>query len=215
MNVTNHSMNGIDVLLHKAVLQSIQNQIDGEKFQHIEQGLQEQGIKLSDLVSRSSRAMNPSWFEEEIKKIEDSVLKEFLVLEGNPHSTWITIKNRYLTELILKTFADDDKKRILDFVRNRPETIPKTLASCNLPNTSGYRKMRQLIDDGFVMTTGLVESFEGRRTLVYKSVIHKIQITINKNEIYARISVPKEIIGSSDMIKTIVDVGQGKRIVAN
>jgi hypothetical protein len=75
--------------------------------------------------------------------------------------------------------------------------------------------MKQLIDDGFVTPTGLVETFEGRRTMLYKAAIQIIQIIINKNEIYAKISVPKEIIASSSIIKTLSDVSQGKRILAN
>ncbi len=205
----------MDVFLHRAILQSIQNEIYGKKFQHMEQSMQEQGMKLSDLASKfmEARKSLPE-FEEELKKIEDSVFREFLVIENND-KTWLTIKNRYLTELILKTFADEDKKQILDFTRDKAETIPRTLDSCNLPNTSGYRKMRQLIDDGFVMPTGLVESFEGRRALLYKSVIQEIQIIINKNEVYAKINVPKETICSSAIIKMIGEVSQGKRTMAN
>jgi hypothetical protein len=207
-------VNGIDNLLHRAILQSIQNELDSKELQRIKQNLDGQGIEFSEMVSRFIDRKKPiSGFEEELKKIEDSILKEFLIVDGS--KTWVMIKNRYLTELLLKTFADNDKKLILDFLRSRPETIPRTLASCSLPNTSGYRKIRQLIDDGFVIPTGLVETFEGRRTMLYKAAIQMIQITIDKNEIYAKISVPKEIIASSSIIRTLSEVSQGKRIMAN
>ena len=125
------------------------------------------------------------------------------------------MRNRRLTELILKTFADEDKKMILDFMVAKPETIPRTLVLCSIPNTSGYRKMRQLIDNGFVVSTGLVETFEGRRTLLYKSIIQKIQIIIDKGEISTRITVPSEVLNSSIIVKTIVEVSQGRRRLAN
>jgi hypothetical protein len=209
-------VNGIDILLHNAILQSIQKEIDGKRFQDMEQSLQAHGIKLSDLVNKFGEVRKPLFeFEEELKRIEDAVFREFLIIEKGHGGTWLTIKNRHLTESILKTFADEDKKLLLNFTRTKPETIPRILASCNLPNTSGYRKMRQLIDDGFVIPTGLIETVEGRRTMLYKSIIQKIQIIIDKDEIHAKISVPKEVINSNGIIKMLVEVGQGKRIMAN
>jgi hypothetical protein len=65
------------------------------------------------------------------------------------------------------------------------------------------------------MPTGLAETFEGRRALLYKSIIQKIQIIINKSDIFAKILVPKETLGSSFMVKMIVELEQGKRTLAN
>lgn len=45
-------MNALDVLLHKAMLQTIQSEIDGGKFHHIEKKLQNQGIVVSELINR-------------------------------------------------------------------------------------------------------------------------------------------------------------------
>ena len=111
-------------------------------------------------------------------------------------------------EMILKTYADGDKKMILDFTRDKSETVPRILSLCNLPNTSGYRKMNQLIDEGFVVPVGLAESFEGKRAILYKSLIQKIQITINKDNVLTAILVPKEILRSSQVINTVLLINQ-------
>lgn len=209
-------MNGLDILLNKAILQSIQNELDVNKLKRIEEQLQEQGFDISEIVSKIEQVKNTLFeFEHDFKKIEDKVLRNFLAVENDRFETWLVIKNRFLTELILKTFADEDKKKIIDLTRNNSETIPKILSLCDLPNTSGYRKVRQLIDDGFVMPVGMAETFEGRRALLYRSIIQKIQININKNEITARVLVPKESINSSQIVNTIIGVNDGKRIIAN
>jgi hypothetical protein len=70
--------------------------------------------------------------------------------------------------------------------------------------------MNQLIDDGFVVPVGLAESFEGKRAILYKSIIRKLQLIINKNEIVARILVPKDLLVSSQIVKTITEVIQAK-----
>jgi hypothetical protein len=210
-------MSGLDTLLSKALLQSIQNKLNVEKFQQIDKRLQqEHGIKFSELGSKPNKIKNQLFeFEDDLKKIEDRLLKNFLLIETRSSETWLVILNRYLTELILKTFADEDKKLILNFTGTKSETIPKILSLCNLPNTSGYRKMKQLIDDGFVIPDGLAETFEGRRAVLYKSIIQKIQITIDKGDIFAKILVPKESINSSEIIKTAIDTSQSKRVLAN
>lgn len=210
-------MNGLDTLLYRAILQSIQNELNVEKFQQIDKKLQqEHGIKFSELGSKPNEIKNQLFqFENDLKKIEDNLLKNFLLIENHFSETWLVITNKHLTELILKTFADEDKKLMLDFTRTKSETIPKILSLCNLPNTSGYRKMKQLIGDGFVIPDGLAETFEGRRALLYKSIIQKIQITIDKSDIFAKILVPKEDINSSEIIKTVIDTNKGKRILAN
>jgi hypothetical protein len=209
-------MNGLDELLHKAIFQAIQNKIDVEEIYRIEKKLHAEGIKFSEFISKFSQIKKPAFnFEHELKKVEDMVLRNFLVIEESSSETWVVIKNKYLTELILKTFADEDKKMIMDFTRTKSETIPKILTLCDLPNTSGYRKMKHLIDDGFVIPAGLAETFEGRRALVYKSIIQKIQIIINKSDIFAKILVPKETLNSSQLVKMITELEQGRRTLAN
>jgi hypothetical protein len=209
-------VNSLDILLNKAILQSIQNAIDKEKLRRIELQLHEQGFEISEMLSRFGQLRRKLFeFGQDFKKIEDRILRDFLTTEEHSSEIWLVITNKVLTELILKTFADEDKKLILDFTRNNSETIPKILSLCNLPNTSGYRKVKQLIDDGFVIPTGMAETFEGRRTLLYRSIIQKVQIYINKNDVITKILVPKEILNSSLIVKTISDVNEGRHIVSN
>ncbi len=207
-------MNELDVFLFKSILQAIKNQINIEKIRGIEQKLQqERGLKFSDLFNKFDEVKNSLFeFESELKKIEDEILRDFLTVEAidGTSEKWLVIKNRYLTELILKTFADEDKKTILDLTRDNAETIPKILVLCDLPNTSGYRKMNHLIEDGFVTPVGLAETFEGKRAILYRSIIQKIQIIINKNDIITKILIPNDVVSSSQIVRTITEIIQGK-----
>lgn len=207
-------MNELDGFLFKSILQAIKNQLNTEKIRSIEQKLQQtHGLKFSDLLNRFDEVKDSLFeFESELKKIEDEVLRDFLTVEtaDTTSEKWLVIKNKYLTEIILKTFADEDKKAILDLTRDRAETIPKILVLCNLPNTSGYRKTNQLIEDGFVTPIGLAETFEGKRAILYRSIIQKIQIIINRNSVITKILIPKEIVNSSQIVRTITEVIQGR-----
>lgn len=205
-------MQGLDTLLLRAVLHSIQEELDEDQIRHIEEKLQQEyGLAFHELFNKFDKVRNTLYqFENDLKNIEDKILRNFLSVGKDPDSSdvWLIIRNKHLAELILKTFADEDKKMILDLTREKTETVPNLLSRCHLPNTSGYRKTKQLIDDGFIIPVGLAESFEGKRAILYKSVIQKIQITINRDQVITSILIPKEEMISSHIINTILDINQ-------
>lgn len=198
-------------MLTKAIIQSIQEKLDAERIQNINKKLEvDHGLRFEELFNKYDDVRSSlHQFETELKNIEDMVLRDFLTVEKTTTSdTLVLIKDKHLAEMILKTYADGDKKMILDFIRDKSETVPRILSLCNLPNISGYRKMNHLIDDGFVVPVGLAESFEGKRAILYKSLIQKIQITINKDNVLTAILVPKETLRSSQIINTVMLINQ-------
>lgn len=204
-------MQGLDILLTKAIIQSIQDRLDVEKIQNMNKKLEtDHGLKFEEIFNKyDDMRSSLHQFETDLKNIEDNILRNFLTIEKTiKNDTWILVRDKHLAEMILKTFADGDKKMILDLTRDQSETVPRVLSLCNLPNTSGYRKMNQLIDEGFVVPVGLAESFEGKRAILYKSLIQKIQITINRDNILTAILVPKETLRSSQVINTVLLINQ-------
>lgn len=204
-------MQGLDILLTKAIIQSIQGKLDHDRIQNINKKLEvDHGLKFEDIFNKyDDMKSSLNQFEIELRDIEDNVLRNFLTIEKTvKNDTWVLVRDNHLAEMILKTFADGDKKMILDFTRDQPETVPRILSLCNLPNTSGYRKMNQLINEGFIVPVGLAESFEGKRAILYKSLIQKIQITINKDSVLTAILVPKETLRSSQVINTVLLINQ-------
>lgn len=208
-------MQGLDILFTKAIVRSIKDKLDDERIQNMNKKLEEDhGLRFEELFIRYDDIRSSlDKFETDLKDIEDKVLRDFLTIENTTaNDTLVVVRNKYLTEMILKTFADDDKKRILDVTRDGSETVPRILSLCNLPNTSGYRKMNQLIEEGFVVPVGLAESFEGKRAIQYKSLIQRVQITVNNDSVLTAISVPKEASNSSQIINTVLLINQNHRI---
>jgi hypothetical protein len=204
-------MEGLDILLLKAIFQSVQDERNSERIKNINIRLkQEHGLTFQEAFNKPDKMHDMlQKFEDDLKEIEDKILRNFLTMEKSTTTdTWIIVRDKHLAEMILKTYADVDKKAILDLTRDSAETIPKILRLCNLPNTSGYRKINQLIEEGFVIPTGLAESFEGKRAILYKSVIQKIQININKDIVITSISVPNEVLRSSQVTNMVLRINQ-------
>lgn len=212
------NMEGIDRLLVNSLSASIRASLTDEKISKIEQKLEERfGFGFDEFVYKFDKVRKSLFaFESELKEVEDKILRNFISLERHGNETWLVVKNIHLTEILLKTFADEDKKRILDATREKSETIPRVLTQCGIPNTSAYRKMNQMIEEGFVVPAGLAETFEGKRAILYKSVIQQIQINIDRNNVIAKILVPKEVMNSSMLVQMITEMTHGtKKTLAN
>jgi len=210
-------MSVIDRLFLNSVSESIKREIDREAMSAIEKKMGiDLGLKIEDLVSKFDE-IKKSLFEYRhvLDDIEDGILRNFLTAEIQGPQTWLLIKNRHLTETILKTFADEEKKMILDTMRDKAVTTPNILTACKIPNTSAYRKVNQLIDQGFIVPVGLAESFEGKRAILYKSVIDRIQVNIDRNSIVAKMLIPQEMFRASSLVQTMLEMSQGSRVLSN
>ena len=96
---------------------------------------------------------------------------------------WVDIEEKSLSQLILETFVNPQKKKILNLTSDRVLTAPEILEICKMPTTSGYRTINSLIKNGL-----LVKSPDGyikyeRRINKYKSVFKDVKINIEKNKI--------------------------------
>lgn len=210
-------MYGIDRLLTNSLLESIKKEV-GSKNEDVAAGSLAVRVCKTDVPPDGGDLTDgaPFKFEDDLKDVEDEMLCDFITVEKQRERTWLVIKNRHLTESILKTFSDEDKKTILDMTREKAESMPRILIRCGIPNTSAYRKISQMINDGFVVPTGMAETFEGKRAILYKSVIEQIQINIDKNEVITKILVPHEMLMSSTIVQAVFRINQrADRTVVN
>lgn len=103
---------------------------------------------------------------------------------------WIVITEHSLTKLILDTIGDKDKKNIMTAVFDNPFIIQDILNSCNIPQTSGYRKINSLIKNGLLVKQGHTTTHDGKKVDKYKSLFKGFIINVEKNGVLikARIS---------------------------
>jgi len=110
-----------------------------------------------------------------------------LAKNSNNESGWITIKEKSLAKLLLETCADEDKKKILDATINTPRTIKEIEDFCEIPQTSGYRKINSLIEKHFLIPVGMVRVGGNKMVKQYVSVLDSIRINIDKGMVTVKI----------------------------
>lgn len=95
----------------------------------------------------------------------------------------VTIKDKSIISLILHSYADEDKKKILNITANKPRIILDIISVCKLPQTSSYRKINSLINDGLLIPNGEIPRRYGKIVTKYISLFENLEISIIKNDI--------------------------------
>ena len=102
------------------------------------------------------------------------------------HHGWITIGDLQYQKLILESYSDSDKRRILEETIDAPRNISEIFDICNKPQTTVYRKTMSLIKCGLLMPDDTTFK-HGKKSTRYKSIFEKIRIDIIKNKISIKV----------------------------
>ena len=142
----------------------------------------------------------------QISKMQEQIMKHFLKNTINhksetQDSDWITLQEPSIIKLILETFADEDKKMILDSVLYESKNILEILEITKVPKTSGYRKINSLIDDGMLIVQDSHNVRDMKNGKKYKSIFENVIINIYKNNVIIKILITNDALEKFTTIK--------------
>ncbi|MFB5604677.1 MAG: hypothetical protein ACE5R7_00130 [Nitrosarchaeum sp.] len=115
---------------------------------------------------------------------------------------WITISDPIINSNIIQTFGDLEKKKIIESVITTPKIIYEIIKECELPQTSGYRKVNSLIDDGYLIATEF-EIKENKKIFKYMHIFKNIKIDINSNKFKVSVQINNIELEKSSFLRTI------------
>ncbi len=127
--------------------------------------------------------------------ISDVCRHQCMTSETKSGSKWIAIKDKSLILLILQSYADPDKKKILA-AAEKPKIILDIIDMCKLPQTSTYRKINSLIGNGLLIPESQVSMKYGKTVIKYVSLFNNLEINIVKNDVIIRAKINKESINA-------------------
>ena len=181
--------------LSKSTLQKIENRLIEKYGLTITQALDD--FKKLDVVLRE-------FFGPEADVLKKRILENVCILESEERDLdWMVIEDQSLTKVILESFGDEDKKKILTAVLDEPHIISEIVDICSIPQTSGYRKINSLINDGLLTTKGFITTSDGKRVNKYISVFDNVRINIIKNKVIVKVKLGKDSLNDSTMIQLI------------
>jgi len=201
-------MAGLDRLLAKSLDSTIRENLGDRTVQKIEERLFEKyGISLTQSIEQFQKldAVLREFFGAGADGLEQRFLKDVCEITTNNGEHWAHIENQNLTKVILESFGDDDKKKILGALNEEPMLISQIIETCNIPQTSGYRKINALIDAGLLVPSGHTITPDGKRVIKYKSIFDNIKIDIVKNNVSIALHLQKGL-GSSSVLTVCAQV---------
>ena len=195
-------MAGLDRLLAKSLDSIIRENLGDKTIQKIEDRLFEKhGISLTQSFEQFEKldAVLREFFGGGATGLEQRFLKNVCEIKVVDGENWVLIENPTLIKIILESYGDDDKKRILGTLNGEPMIISQIIERCGIPQTSGYRKVNALIDNGLLVSAGYA-SPDGKKVTKYRSVLDSIKINIIKSKISATLHLPRDDFGSSSVL---------------
>ncbi len=81
---------------------------------------------------------------------------------------------------------------ILNAVMTKSRLVSEILQACNLPQTSGYRKINKLVDAGLLVISGSIIGTDGRQIFKYTTSFDSISVFIEGGKSKIRIK-PKKV----------------------
>ena len=159
-------MGGLDHFLAQSVNSTIKKNLGKNVIRKIEKRLFEKhGLSLTQSIEQFQKldSVLREYFGAGADGIEEECFKNICSLKNNIDNNknrtkstkeesikWIIIKDPILTESILDVFGDPDKKRIFESVMIESKTVYDIISECHIPQTSGYRKINSLIENGLL-----------------------------------------------------------------
>ena len=201
-------MSGLDGLISKSLDFTIKENLGKKTLQKVEDRLFEKyGINLTQAISDFPKldTVLREFFGEGAEGLERQFLEDIITLEESKTQdpNWVAIEDPSLAKLILESFGDEDKKNILNTVLDESRIISEILEIAQIPQTSGYRKINTLIDNGLLIVQGHVITPDGKKVNKYKSIFENVTINIEKNKVVVKVLLAKESIEKSSIIQVV------------
>jgi len=200
--------NGLDNLLVPSLRKSIEENLGKETLNKIEERLMERhGLGLVQAIKNFNKfdSVLREFFGAGADGLEQKFLQKVVDIEKSKQSdsNWIHMKDPELSKIFLESFADQDKKAILGSVMDGSLIIAKILESCKIPQTSGYRKINFLIDNGLLVANGFELAQDGKKVKKYETIFDNVKVDIIKNNIAVKVQLKKSLLNESSILQTI------------
>ena len=200
--------NGLDNLLVNSLRKSIEENLGKETLNKIEQRLMERhGLGLVQAIKDFHKldSVLREFFGADADGLEQKFLKNIVSIEKSKqsYSNWVQIKDQELSKILLESFADSDKRLIIGSVMDESLIISDITRKCQIPQTSGYRKINFLINNGLLVSSGFEFTQDGKKVKKYETIIENVIMEIVKNSVSVKIQLKKSLLNESSILQTV------------
>jgi DNA-binding MarR family transcriptional regulator len=200
-------VSGIDELISKSFSAVIKKNLDPNTEKKVKMRLfTKYGLSINQAIKDFSKIDNilKEFLSSDTSSFETKCLLKIISLQNSQNSSIVTIKDKYLINTFLKILGDDEYRKIIEFTNLKPLLIKEIIDVCQLPKTSGYRKINYLIRNGLLIK--VETEFTDKRRSVEKlaPIFQKIIFEMKKNKKIIKLVIHSKIIKQSSTIQIII-----------
>lgn len=200
--------NSLDNLLAPSLRKSIEENLGQVTLNKIEQRLMERhGVGVVQAIKDFYKldSVLREFFGAGADGLESKFVSNIINLEQSKMSSdnWVIIQDQSLAKIFLESFADDDKKAILEVAMDKSLIISDILNNCSIPQTSGYRKINYLIENGLLISNGYALSKDGKKVQKYQTIFNNVKMDIQKKTIVMKVQLKKNPLNESTILQII------------
>jgi len=199
-------MGGIDRLISDALSKEIKKKLNLDMLKKIERELfLDHGMSIKLSIEHFQKFTNVLKKNSQIDiiKFEKDCINKIIKIKKRDDKYNVTIINSAMTDLILDLFSESETRKIISSLLENEYTIPQILKESKVPKTSGYRKIENLILNGFIIESGKVLS-KSKKIFNLQCVFQEIKLDIKKEKIIVIGTVSKKMFEKSTSMKSII-----------
>jgi predicted transcriptional regulator len=203
-------MNALDKLLADVLTSVIKKKLGEKTYEKIEGRLRDRYKVTPPEAVRDFQKLDAT-LREFFGPGADAMEKDFLdnIISLDTTKTdrpWLVIESDELAQLILESYGNKEKKQILDVAFKKPDVILDILERCNIPKSTGYRIINELVDDGLLTESGYGTTDDGKKVSIYTSLFENVKIEIMQGKIAIRVQLKEEVLHESFLVRILREI---------
>ncbi|MFI5416637.1 MAG: hypothetical protein ACHQW9_01120, partial [Nitrososphaerales archaeon] len=202
------TVGALDKLLSQALESTIKKKLGQQALKKIEQRLQDRyGLNISEAIKdfHIFDATLREFFGTGADTMEEDFKEHIVSLNASAKGrTWLTIENQDLVNLILESYGDHEKRIILNTALKSPNVTLEILEKCEIPKSSGYRIISELIENGLLTEEGFAKTSDGKTVSKYTALFEKVKIEIGGDNALVQVLLKEHILEESSIFKILI-----------
>ena len=202
-------MSALDKLLAQALAETVKQKLGTKTYQRVEARLSDRyGLNVVDAIRDFQKldATLREFFGPGADKMEKDFLEHLASLDTSKRDKpWVIIENEELARVILESLAHREKKLILDTSLKQPDVILNILDKCNIPKSTGYRLVTELINDGLLAEKGFTTTHDGKKVSIYTSLFENVKIDMEQEKTVVKVQLKEDVLKESYLVKIMLE----------
>ena len=198
-------MAGIDRFLAFGLSNEFKDNLEKNELQKLERRLfLDNGMSIKLAMEHFNK------FHNKLKQIqlqnpinfEKKCLQNLCKFKKKDNSFTVKILNDEMIQKIIENFGDQETRLILQSIMTEAHTTPEILKISNVPKTSAYRKIENLILNGLIVEDSKIKS-ESKKISKYVCIFEQISIRLT-NSVSVDARLTKNHVDKSTILKKLV-----------